>query len=200
MEQANKLEIAGPLLMLGRIPPRREEPSGRQHAEEPRGRDAVERPVIRGEEALGALVHLAAPGRHHPGRERAVLDQLLGHPRSLLLIAVVTVDPRAEVGAHGVEALLHHLHGRADERVGRGAELDELGEAAHGVRQSGDGVVADVQLTERDEEADAVGQLAKALEVLAHVERFQVAEVLEPVGQRTEAVEARVQRPQRRHV
>jgi hypothetical protein len=195
MEQANKLEIAGPLLMLGRIPPWREEPSGRQHAEEPRGRDAVERPVIRREEALGALVHLAAPRRHHPGRERAVPDQLLGHPRPLLLIAVVTVDPRAQVGAHGVEALLHDLHGRAHERVARGAELDELGEAAHGVRQRRDGVVADVQLTERDEEADAVGQLAKALEVLAHVERFQVAEVLEPVGQRAEVVETRVQCP-----
>jgi hypothetical protein len=187
--------------MFGRIPPRREKPSGRQHAEEPRRRDAVERPVIRHEEALGALVHLGAAGRHHPRRERAVLDQLLGHPRPLLLlVALGAVDPRAEVGAYGIEALLHHFHGRAHRRVARGAELDELGEAAHGVRQRGDGVVADVQLPERDEEADAVGQLPQVLEVLAHVERLEVSEVLEPVGELAEAVEARIQRPQRHHV
>jgi hypothetical protein len=187
--------------VFGRISPRREETPGRQHAEKRRRRNAaaVERPVIRHVEAVGVVpVHLGAAGRHHPRREGAVLDQL-GHP-ALLLGLGGAVHPRAEVGAHGVEALLDDVHGRAHQRVARGAEPGELGEAAHGVRERGDGVVADVQLPERDEEADAVGQLPQVLEVLAHVERLEAAEVLQPVGQRAEAVEARVQRPQRRHV
>ena len=185
--------------MLGGISPRREETPWRQHAEEPRRRDAaaVERLVIRHVEAVGAVV-LGAAGRHHPRREGAVLDEL-GHP-ALLLGLGGAVHPRAEVGAHGVEALLDDVHGRAHQRVARGAEPGELGEAAHGVRQRGDGVVAHVQLPERDEEADAVGQLPQVLEVLAHVQRLQPAQVLQPVGQRAQAVEARVQRPQRRHV
>jgi hypothetical protein len=189
--------------MLGRVPPRREEPPRRQHAEEPRRRDAaVERPVVRHEQALlGVAVHLGrAAGRHHPRREGAVLHQL-GHPALLPPpVLVGAIHPRAEVGAHGVEALLDDVHGRAHQRVARSAEPGELGEAAHGVRERGDGVVADVQLPERDEEADAVGELAQVLEVLAHVQGLEAAEVLEPVGQRAEAVEPRVQRPQRRHV
>ena len=151
-------------MMLGRVPPRREEPPRRQHAEEPRRGDAaaVERPVVRHEQALGAAaVHLGgAAGRHHPRREGAVLDQL-GHPALLLppVLLVGAVHPRAEVGAHGVEALLDDVHGRGHQRVAHGAEPGELGETTHGVRERGDGVVADVQLPERGEEADAVGEL-----------------------------------------
>lgn len=184
--------------MLGRIPPRREEAARREHGEEPRRGDAVERPVVRHEEALRVLVHPGAPGRH-PRREGAVLDQL-GQPRLLLPLAVAAVHPRGEVGAHGVQALLHDVHGRGHQRVADGAEPGELGEAAHGVRERGDGVVADVELPERGEEADGVGELPEELEVLADVERLEVGEVLEPVGERAEAVEPGVQRPERRHV
>lgn len=83
------------------------------------------------------------PGRHPP-REGAVFNQL-GHPSFLLLgIDASAVHPGAEVGAHGVEALLDDVHGRADKRVSDSAELGELGEAAHGVREHGDGVVANI--------------------------------------------------------
>ncbi|CAL5025580.1 unnamed protein product [Urochloa decumbens] len=192
-------------MVFGRVPPRREEPPGREHAEEPRRRDgtAIERPVIRHEEALGGgiAVHLVgcAARRHHSRREGAVLDQLR-HPPLLLPLLASAVHPRGEVRAHCFKALLHDVHGRAHQRVARGAEAGELGEASHGVRERGDGVVADVELPERDEEADAVGEVPQVLEVLAHVEGLQVAQVLEPVGELAEAVEARVQRPERHHV
>uniref|UniRef100_J3M157 Uncharacterized protein n=1 Tax=Oryza brachyantha TaxID=4533 RepID=J3M157_ORYBR len=191
---------SGGSAMLGRVPPRREEAARREHGEEPRRGEAVERAVVGHEEALRVLVHPGAAGRH-PRGEGAVLDERPGQPRLLLLLGVVGgVHAGGEVGAHGVEALVDDVHGRGDERVADGAEPGELGEAAHGVRQRGDGVVADVELPERDEEADGVGELPEELEVLADVERLEVDEVLEAVGERAEAVEPGVQRPERRHV
>ena len=67
------------------------------------------------------------------------------------------VHPLTHVLPHRMQPLLQHLGRGGRQRVALHAELLELAEAADGVREGRDVVVARVQLHEGEEEADRVG-------------------------------------------
>lgn len=102
------------------------------------------------------------------------------------------VHPLAQELLDDVKALVDDVGGRGNQRVSFNFQLLELLEAAQGVGQDGDAVVADVQLQKGHEHADGVGELGEVLEVLADVQHLQAHHVLQIFRELAQAVEAGV--------